>query len=77
MVLLRWTLSKRPLFQKTTEEMDPNCLKIKNEKSAQRVSFWDGHPADIPGSFARISRLKTSVRVLKIPEKQAFGRGHP
>ena len=50
---------------------------VKNEKSAQRVSFWDGHPADIRGSFARISRPKTSVRALKILEKQAFGRGHP
>ena len=45
--------------------------------SAQRGSFWDGHPADIRGSFARISRPKTSVRVLKILEKQAFGRGYP
>ena len=42
---------------------------IKNEKSAQRGSFRDGHPADIRGSFARISRRKTSVRVLKILEK--------
>ena len=50
---------------------------FKNKKSAQRVSFWDGYPADIRGSFARISRPKTSVRALKIPEKQAFGRGHP
>ena len=42
---------------------------LKNEKSAQRVSFWDGYPADIRGSFARISRPKTSVRVLKTLEK--------
>ena len=37
--------------------------------------------ADIPrtsrGSFARISRPKTSVRAVKILEKQAFRRGHP
>ena len=37
-------------------------LNIKNEKSAQRGSFWDGYPADIRGSFARISWPKTSVR---------------
>ena len=47
------------------------------EKSAQRGSFWDGYPADIQGSFARISRPKTSVRALKTLEKQAFGRGYP
>ena len=29
-------------------------LFFKNEKSAQRVSVWDGCPADIRGSFARI-----------------------
>ena len=52
-------------------------LNIKNEKSAQRGSFRAGYPADIRGSFARISRPKTSVRALKILEKQAFGRGHP
>ena len=28
------------------------------------------------GPFARISRPKTSVRALKILEKQAFGRGY-
>ena len=33
---------------------------LKNEKSAQRESFWDGHPADIRGSFARMFRSKTS-----------------
>ena len=38
---------------------------IKSEKSAQRERFWDGHPADIRGSFARISRPKTSVRAVK------------
>ena len=38
------------------------------------TKFWDGYPADIGGSFAR---PKTSVRALKILEKQAFGRGHP
>ena len=38
-------------------------------KSAQRGRFWDGYPADIRGSFARISRPKTSVRVLKTLEK--------
>ena len=41
------------------------------------ASFGDGYPADIRGSFARMSRPKTWVRVLKIREKQAFGRGHP
>ena len=50
---------------------------LKNKKSAQRGSFWDGHPADIRGSFARISRPKNSVRAVKILEKQAFRRGHP
>ena len=43
--------------------------RFKNEKSAQRGSFWDGYPADIQGSFARTSRPKTSVRVLGILEK--------
>ena len=38
---------------------------LKNGKSAQRGSFWDGHVADIWGSFARISRPKTSVRALE------------
>ena len=47
------------------------------EKSAQRGSFGDGQPADIRGSFARMSRPKTSVRAVKILEKQAFQRGHP
>ena len=50
---------------------------FKNEKSAQRGSFWDGYPADIRGSFARISGPKTLVRALEILEKQAFGRGYP
>ena len=50
---------------------------IKNEKSAQRGSFLDGYPADIRGSLARISRPKTSVRALKMLEKQALVRGHP
>ena len=56
-----------------------NKLFFKNEKSAQRGSFWDGHPADIQGSFARISRPKTSVRSVKIldKKKQGFRRGHP
>ena len=40
-----------------------------NEKSAQRGSFRAGYPADIRGSFARISRPKTSVRALEILEK--------
>ena len=44
-------------------------LFVKNEKSAQRGSFRAGYPADIRGSFARISRPKTSVRALKILEK--------
>ena len=46
---------------------------FKNEKSAQRGSFWAGYPADIRGSFARISRPKTSVRVLELLGKQALG----
>ena len=51
---------------------------LKNEKSAQRGSFWAGYPADIRGSFARISPPKTSVRGPRNPgKKQAFGRGHP
>ena len=45
-------------------------FRVKNEKSAQRGSFWDGRPADIRGSFARISRPKTSVRAVKILEKK-------
>ena len=36
-------------------------LELGNEKSAQRGGFWDGHPADIRGSFARISWPKTSL----------------
>ena len=44
-----------------------------NENSAQRVSFWDGYPADIRGSFARIFRPKTSVRALKILENKHLG----
>ena len=42
---------------------------IKNKKSAQRGSFWDAYPADIRGSFARISRPNTSVRALEMLEK--------
>ena len=42
---------------------------LRKEKSAQGGSFGDGYPADIRGSFARISRPKTSVRALKILEK--------
>ena len=62
--------------------MEPSALLafspcFENKKSAQRGSFWDGYPVDIRGSFARISRPKTSVRALKILEKQAFGRGYP
>ena len=48
-------------------------LLLKNEKAAQRGSFRAGFPADIRGSFARISRPKTSVRVLEVLGKQAFG----
>ena len=59
----------------TLKQME--ALKIKNEKAAQRGSFWDEYPADIRGSFARIFRPKTSVRAVKILEKQAFRRGHP
>ena len=61
--------------------LDPIASKVqqivKNEKPAQRGSFWDGCPADIRGSFARISRPKTSVSGVKILEKQAFWRGRP
>ena len=46
------------------------CRLVKNKKSAQRGSFWDGRPADIRGSFAPISRPKTSVRAVKILEKK-------
>ena len=46
--------------------------RFENEKSAQRASFWGGHPADIRGSFPRISQPKTSVRVVKIPEKTSI-----
>ena len=46
---------------------------LKNEKAAQRVSFWDGYPADIRGSFARISRPKTSVRALKSWKNRHLG----
>ena len=59
------------------EKMAEKLTHFKNEKSAQRGSFRAGYPADIRGSFARISRPKTSVRSLKILEKQAFGRGYP
>ena len=43
---------------------------FKNEKSAQRGSFWRRHPADIRGlMIARISRPKTSVRAVELLEK--------
>ena len=50
---------------------------FRNEKAAQRGSFRAGHPTEIRGSFARISQPQTSVRALKILEKQSFGRGYP
>ena len=50
----------------------PSVL-LKNEKSAQRGSFRDGYPVDIRGSFARISRVKTSVRALETLENKHFG----
>ena len=50
---------------------------IRNGKAAQRGSFRAGYPADIWGSFARISRTKTSVRALETLGKQANWRGHP
>ena len=66
--------------EKTPFVMTPfSGPEIRNEKSAQRGSFWDGHPADNWGSFARISRPKTSVRAVEIEileKKQAFGRGY-
>ena len=46
---------------------------FKNETSAQRGSFWDRHPEDIRGSFARISRPKTSVRAVEILENKHLG----
>ena len=54
-------------------------LLLRNGKSAQRGSFGGGHPADVRGSFARISWPKTSVRaVVKILEKKkAFWRRRP
>ena len=39
-------------------------------KTAQRGGFWDGYLVDIQGSFARISRPKTSVRALEILKKE-------
>ena len=47
------------------------------KSSPQRGSVWNGYPADIQGSFARISRAKTSVRALETLWQQAFWRGHP
>ena len=58
---------------KVSVRMDKTSLLFKNKISAQRVSFWDGYPADIRGSFARISRPKTSVRALKILENKHLG----
>ena len=55
----------------------PSFQGFQNEKSAQRGSVWDGYRADIRRSFARMSRVKTSVRALKTIEIQAFWRGHP
>ena len=46
------------------------------EKSAQRLAkrkIGDGYPAEIQGSFARISRPKTSVRALKVLENKHLG----
>ena len=43
---------------------------FKSEISAQR---GEGYPADIRGSFARISRPKSSVRALKILENKHLG----
>ena len=63
--------SSQALQHKKEESRDTNGRRIvKNKKSAQRESFWDGYPTDIRGSFARISRPKTSVRALKILEKK-------
>ena len=53
--------------------VDSTSTFIKNEKSAQRGSFRDGRPADIRGSFVRISRAKTSVRALETLENKHFG----
>ena len=74
----RWRmfqLSKVSLPWQAASQLPDNLAtlhmpKIKNEKSAQRGSFLGGHPVDVRGSFARISRPKTSVRAVKILEKK-------
>ena len=61
-----------------TRRIRPNFWgRSRTKNQPQRGNFWEGHPADIQGSFVRISRPKTSVRAVKILEKQAFRRGHP
>ena len=59
--------------QNNTQTPGGSAPKFKNEKSAQRGSLGDGHPADVRGSFTRISRPKTSVRAVKILENKHFG----
>ena len=46
---------------------------FRNDKSAQKRKFGDGYPADIRGSFARISRPKTSVRSSKYWKNKHLG----
>ena len=43
---------------------------VRNEKTAQRECCWAGYPADVPGSFARTSRVKTTGRPPKPWENQ-------
>ena len=50
---------------------------LQERKISPKRKLWGWISRGHPGSFARTSRPKTSVRALKILEKQAFGRGHP
>ena len=73
----RFPGKKNPCRKKNAEGGNGQPL-IKNKKSAQRGSFRAGYPADIRGSFAQISRPKTSVRALEILENKHLGADiHP
>ena len=50
---------------------------FQERKISPKRKFLDGYPADIRGSFARISRPKTSVRVLKSAQRGSFWDGYP
>ena len=50
---------------------------IQERKISPKRKFLGRISRGHPGSFARISRPKTSARTLKILGKQAFLRGHP